>query len=308
MAKENLKMMIRDNIQDLNNEYLKTIKKLSTKISDKSPRYLIETQLQENFKQFINSENKDKAINKFIASSFDKKEIPKIANSFYLRQTKLEKFFDSYFLEKFFKSKIKNKNLMNKSNKLILELIKKNYFAVEEDEFKFLNKQLKSSIKLFLPFILNNGFKTDYVDLEHGIDTSNQGDGAEHIFVAKAMIAGFNASIVDVGSSGYDAIIENKNGNLLKVQVKSFSGNSFSRKGRDRGGRATDSSSEKSKGKLVTSSSCDILAGISKISGEIILFSKNEIDLLPINIKRSDYIDNWENWDKIDEVTLSLTN
>ena len=30
----------------------------------------------------------------------------------------------------------------------------------------------------------------------------------------------FNCSVVDIGSSKYDAVIEDKNGDLLKVQVK----------------------------------------------------------------------------------------
>ena len=42
----------------------------------------------------------------------------------------------------------------------------------------------------------------------------------EHIFVAKAMIAGFNASVVDLGASGYDAVIENQENKLLRVQIK----------------------------------------------------------------------------------------
>ena len=305
MAKDDIKKIIEENIINLNgdNSYLKTIENLKEITSIEKLRLKIERQLDKNYEQFINSNKKNEAIELFISSSFNEKEIPNIANKFLLRSTKLKNFLDSYFIEKFFLENINNKDLFNSLCNSALDEIKKIYFNNKDEEFMFLNKQFKNSLKLFIPFILKNGFSNNYVTLERGIDSSNQGDGAEHIFVAKAMIAGFNASIVDVGSSGYDAVIENRNGDLLKVQVKSYSDNIFSRKGRDRGGEDTDSSGSRSKGKLVTSENCDILVGISKVNGEIILFSKNEIDQLPVQINRNKYMDNWENWNKIDEVT-----
>ena len=169
-------------------------------------------------------------------------------------------------------------------------------------KFNYLKSVLSKIISLFSPYILKGGINQNFALLEIGVNNSNQGDGAEHIFVAKAMIAGFNASKVDVGSSDYDAIIEDKSGNLLKVQVKSFSDNAFSRKGRDRGGEGIDASNRSNIGKLVTSENCDILVAVNKKNSELFIFSKNEIDDLPINsINRKDYMKNWENWSKINE-------
>ena len=41
---------------------------------------------------------------------------------------------------------------------------------------------------------------------------------------------------------------------------------------------------------------------VNKKNSELFIFSKNEIDDLPINsINRKDYMKNWENWSKINE-------
>ena len=162
---------------------------------------------------------------------------------------------------------------------------------------------MTKDVEQFTPYILRDGFDQDFTGLEIGIKSSNEGDGAEHLFIAKAMIAGFNCSVVDIGSSKYDVVIEDKNGDLLKVQVKSFGKDgTFSRKGRDRGGQGIDSSNPSNKGVLVTSDNCDIFVAVNKSNGEIFIFSKNEIDNLPeTSMKRSDYLDNWENWAKINQ-------
>ena len=82
----------------------------------------------------------------------------------------------------------------------ILETLQDNYYFDDERKFSFLKKDLSKIISLFSPCILSGGNNQNYSLLEIGVNNSNQGDGTEHIFVAKAMIAGFNASKVDVGS------------------------------------------------------------------------------------------------------------
>jgi hypothetical protein len=53
---------------------------------------------------------------------------------------------------------------------------------------------------------------------------------------------------------------------------------------------------------LVTSENCDIFVAVNKSNGEIVIFSKDEIDSLPEkSIKRTDYPNNWENWSKINQ-------
>ncbi len=265
----------------------------------KEIKYDYKRQLDQNFRKFMDDkEKKDLAIKRLKDHKFLKKEQTVIANQFFVRTSNIEKFFLNVFFHQLYtKSKSENSLLEKK----ILEIIQETFFD-DTAEFKFLENQLKKNISLFSPFILNGGNNQNFSLLEIGINTSNQGDGAEHIFVAKAMIAGFNASKVDVGSSGYDAIIEGKDESLLKVQVKSFTTDNFSRKGRDRGGEGIDSSNRSNIGKLVSSRNCDIFVAVNKKNSELFIFSKKEIDCLPeTNIKRKDYMKNWENWEKINE-------
>ena len=181
----------------------------------------------------------------------------------------------------------------------------RNSSSLDKDEYNFLKSSIQKNVSLFAPFLLNRGFNRNYNSLDVGNDTSNQGAGAELIFVAKAMIAGFNASVVQVGSSPYDAVIENNQKQLLKVQVKSFTDDNFSRSGRARGGEGIDSTNRRNQGRLVTSMSCDMFVAVNKINGELFIFAKQEIDQLSDKpMKRVDYMDNWENWSKINETKL----
>jgi hypothetical protein len=94
--------------------------------------------------------------------------------------------------------------------------------------------------------------------------TANAGDSAEFIFVARAILAGFNCSSVDVRSSRYDAIID-YNKKLLRVQIKGIStGNSISFKDRDRGGQGIDHTHERNLGQRITSVDCDIYVAVDK--------------------------------------------
>ena len=263
----------------------------------KEIKYDYKRQLDINFREFMDDEiKKSNAIQKLKKESFIKLKQQNIANDFFIRKSDIEKFFINFFFNEL---KMKKGILLETK---ILETLQDNYYFDDKRKFSFLKKDLSKIISLFSPFILSGGNNQNYSLLEIGVNNSNQGDGAEHIFVAKAMIAGFNASKVDVGSSDYDAIIEGKSGNLLKVQIKSFTNDVFSRKGRDRGGEGIDSSNRSNIGKLVTSKNCDILVAVNKKNSELFIFSKNEIDKLPEKtINRKDYMENWENWSKINQ-------
>ena len=86
-------------------------------------------------------------------------------------------------------------------------------------EFDFIKTDLKKVLQKSFFIALNNGWATNINDVNSGIMTANAEDSAEFIFVARAILAGFNASSVDVRSSRYDAIIDYE-GNLLRVQIK----------------------------------------------------------------------------------------
>lgn len=292
--------LVKSSISIYNNNQKKFFEKLKEQYNEteiKEIKYDFKRQLDANFRVFMDDEIKKKqAIDRLRLENYSKKKHQDIANNFLINKGDIEKFYINYFFNEIYQSsdvKILEEN--------ILKFIKDNYFD-NEKKFNYLKSVLSKIISLFSPYILKGGNNQNFALLEIGVNNSNQGDGAEHIFVAKAMIAGFNASKVDVGSSDYDAIIEDKSGNLLKVQVKSFSDNAFSRKGRDRGGEGIDASNRSNIGKLVTSENCDILVAVNKKNSELFIFSKNEIDDLPINsINRKDYMKNWENWSKINE-------
>lgn len=292
--------LVKSSISIYNNNQKKFFEKLKEQYNEteiKEIKYDFKRQLDANFRVFMDDESKKKqAINRLHLENYSKKKHQDIANDFLINKGDIEKFYINYFFNEIYQSsdvKILEEN--------ILKFMKDNYFD-NEKKFNYLKSVLSKIISLFSPYILKGGNNQNFALLEIGVNNSNQGDGAEHIFVAKAMIAGFNASKVDVGSSDYDAIIEDKSGNLLKVQVKSFSDNAFSRKGRDRGGEGIDASNRSNIGKLVTSENCDILVAVNKKNSELFIFSKNEIDDLPINsINRKDYMKNWENWSKINE-------
>jgi len=299
MSKYEIKKIVESYISEYNQYQRKTIEKLEKIYPEykNKIKYDFKRQCDDNFDRFMKNENsKNEAFNVLQNNKFVKKSNMEIANKYYIRKSNLEQYFESKIfndLFEFINFEVLEKGFFEKIQELCGNDFKK---------IKYINNQIKYIIKCFTPFILNNGYNQNFTKLEIGINNSNQGDGAEHIFVAKAMIAGFNSSIVDVGSSGYDAIIEDKNGKLLRVQVKSFANNIFSRKGRDRGGEGQDSSNRRNLGKLVTSKNCDVFVAVNKKTSELFIFKGDEIDSLPEDkINRNDYMANWENWSKIND-------
>ena len=293
----NIKNIVKEHIADFNKHQKNCEQKLENFFPDVEIKYEIKKQLDKNIRKLSSSSTlTGKAMEQLKLKGFVKNSVETIANNFFVRKNDMKKLLTRQVFKK-----LENKtNLEDIKNSMILHLS-----ADGEDQFqgfRFIKDNLNKDIDQFLPYILRDGFDQDYSGLEIGTNSSNEGDGAEHLFVAKAMIAGFNCSVVDIGSSKYDAVIEDKNGDLLKVQIKSYGKNgSFSRKGRDRGGQGIDSSNKSNEGTLVTSQNCDILAAVNKSNGEIFIFCKDEIDNLPVTIKRSDYPENWENWAKINE-------
>ncbi len=139
--------------------------------------------------------------------------------------------------------------------------------------------------------------------------TANAGDSAEFIFVARAILAGFNCSSVDVRSSRYDAIID-YNKKLLRVQIKGIStGNSISFKDRDRGGQGIDHTHERNLGQRITSVDCDIYVAVDKQVGICYIIPMNWADTLSFdeckNVKLSELSQYKENWDVVKEIALS---
>ena len=158
---------------------------------------------------------------------------------------------------------------------------------------------------------MSNGFPENLNSIQSGIMTANAGDSAEFIFVARAILAGFNCSSVDVRSSRYDAIIDYNN-RLLRVQIKGIStGNSISFKDRDRGGQGIDHKHETNIGKRITSKDCDIYVAVDKQVGICYIipmeFADNLSDEDCKRVKLKDIESYKENWNIIKEKAIILT-
>ena len=294
----NIKEILKKSIHEFNSGPKKFIQKLENEYPNSEIKYELKRELDKNIRKVSLSRSlTNKAINSLKKHNFVKNKVELIANDFLVRKKDME----NLLTREVFKT-LENQINIDDLKVEVLDYLQENSFK-DSKGFSFIRNNISKDAEQFLPYILRDGFDQDFVGLEVGTNSSNEGDGAEHLFVAKAMIAGFNCSVVDIGSSKYDAVIEDKNGDLLKVQVKSYGKKGvFSRRGRDRGGQGIDSSNPSNKGSLVTSENCDIFVAVNKSNGEIIIFSKDEIDSLPEkSIKRTDYPNNWENWSKINQ-------
>ena len=106
-----------------------------------------------------------------------------------------------------------------------LKNIAMNHIATKfnnEKEFKFIQNKLAKILEKSLFIASIDGFSTNLNNINSGIMTTNAGDSAEFLFIARAILAGFNASVVDVRSSRYDAIVDFEN-TLLRIQIKGIS-------------------------------------------------------------------------------------
>ena len=176
-----------------------------------------------------------------------------------------------------------------------------------KNEFKFIKTDLKKIIEKSLYIAMTNGFSNNINHINSGIMTANAGDSAEFIFVARAILAGFNCSSVDVRSSRYDAIID-FNDKLLRVQIKGISsGNNISFKDRDRGGQGIDHKHESNIGKRITSKDCDIYVAVDKQVGICYIIPMEWADKLSDekckNIKLAEVLEYKENWNIIKDMT-----
>lgn len=197
---------------------------------------------------------------------------------------------------------------LNELSKINIEEIEKSLDdETLKNEFKFIKTDLKKIIEKSLYIAMTNGFSSNINQIESGVMTANAGDSAEFIFVARAILAGFNCSSVDVRSSRYDAIID-FNDKLLRVQIKGISsGNNISFKDRDRGGQGIDHKHERNVGQRITSKDCDIYVAVDKQVGICYIIPMSWADKLDEDkcktVKLSDVVNYKENWNIIKEMT-----
>lgn len=239
----------------------------------------------------------DKYINELIENNYKKSSVKNIATKYNLSETELKKYYQIKFFSRI--AKVVNLDELSKIN--IDEIEKSLTNETLKNEFGFIKYDLKKIIEKSLYIAMTNGFSTNINKIESGIMTANAGDSAEFIFVARAILAGFNCSKVDVRSSKYDAIID-FNDKLLRVQIKGISsGNSISFKDRDRGGQGIDHKHERNIGQRITSKDCDIYVAVDKQVGICYIipmswadsFSDDECKSISLS-KIQDFKENWD--------------
>lgn len=148
---------------------------------------------------------------------------------------------------------------------------------ISDEDKKAIKVILKNILSKTTYMALQNGFLHNINNIESGVMTANAGDSAQFIFIARAILAGFNCSNVDVRSSKYDAIID-YNDNLYRVQIKGISDNIVRFVSRARGGQGIDHTHESNKGKRITSKDCDIYVAVDKQVGICYIIPINDID------------------------------
>ena len=235
---------------------------------------------------------------------YTKNKIDVIAKKYGLKPSELKK----YYQTKFFSDIAKAVNLDNLSKLNIDEIEKLLDNETLKNEFKFIKTDLKKIIEKSLYIAMTNGFSNNINHIESGVMTANAGDSAEFIFVARAILAGFNCSSVDVRSSRYDAIID-YNDNLLRVQIKGISsGNNISFKDRDRGGQGIDHKHETNIGQRITSKDCDVYVAVDKQVGICYIVPMSWADTLCDDkcksVKLREISHYKENWDIIKEMAI----
>ncbi|PUE64596.1 group I intron-associated PD-(D/E)XK endonuclease [Arcobacter lacus] len=244
-----------------------------------------------------------KYIDELKKNNYKKSSIKLIANKYDLTESELKRYYQSKFFDDI--ANVINLNELSNINIDVIENSLKD--ETLKSEFNFIKTDLKKIIEKSLYIAMTNGFSVNINHIDSGVMTANAGDSAEFIFVARAILAGFNCSSVDVRSSRYDAIID-FNDKLLRVQIKGISsGNNISFKDRDRGGQGIDHKHEKNIGQRITSKDCDIYVAVDKQVGICYIIPMSWADSLDDskckNVKLDEISLYKENWNIIKQMT-----
>jgi hypothetical protein len=226
--------------------------------------------------------------------NFVKARIKNIANSYKFKKVHLENY------------------LLNLVGKKMCDLLEKNKIEniiddfvnnIENDYSEIGFKSIKSDfikvLKNSLLFNFQRGFPVNIENINSGVMTANAGDSHQFLFLARAILAGFNCSNVDVRSSRYDAIIDYNN-KLYRIQVKGItsSESSIQFRDRDRGGQGIDHTHERNIGKKITSKDCDVYVAVDKNTGVCYLIPMKWVDEKNIDKLRISEISMFkESWD-----------
>lgn len=238
-------------------------------------------------------------IREFREQNFVKARIKDIANNHYISKSDLESFYNACLQKSLLKEIEKDDYIQNSLGFIEASI-------VDKALFRYTKTSLKKILEKQYDFIFSNGFPTNLLNINSGVMTANAGDSAQFLFLARAILAGYNCSNVDVRSSRYDAVVDFNNV-LLRLQIKGVSSsNSISFKDRDRGGQGIDHRHERNQGQRITSADCDIYVAVDKEVGICYLIPMAYVDSLSeevitsINLRTLNHYK--ENWDIISEV------
>ncbi|RTI93498.1 group I intron-associated PD-(D/E)XK endonuclease [Campylobacter jejuni] len=240
-----------------------------------------------------------KILQKFEKLEYKKSKIINIANEEVLYKADVERFLEAQiFIE------VANKIDISKLKEVALTYIQEVF--IDDKKFNFIKNKFSKVLEKSLFIASIDGFSTNLLNINSGVMTANAGDSAQFLFIARAILAGFNASNVDVRSSRYDAIVDFEN-ILLRIQIKGISsGDNISFKDRNRGGQGIDHTHEKNRGKRITSKDCDIYVAVDKQVGICYIIPMSYADSLSdekcTNVKLQDIQQYKENWEVIKEV------
>lgn len=234
-------------------------------------------------------------LSRFEAENYTKSKIKEIAIAVGLYHADLEKYYQSNIFETL--SLIDNGSLSEIVANTILD--RAGFTGAKR---RYGKSQIKSIIGKALYLAARNGFTFNLGNAEEGIMTANAGDSAQFLFLARAILAGYNCSNVDVRSSRYDAVID-KNGHLYRVQVKGISNNTLQFKDRDRGGRGIDPANDRNRGRRITSEDCDLYVAVDKQLGICYIIPTTQIEAWNTDSKSTSEASEYkENWNVIDQL------
>lgn len=241
----------------------------------------------------------EQIIQEFTDLNFRKARIPEIANQFFVSKSDLQSFYDDV-LQRRLLLEINKDEFINNSLAFLQTSI------ANQNHFRYTKNSVKKILEKQYDFIFTNGYPSNILNINTGVMTANAGDSAQFLFLARAILAGYNCSNVDVRSSRYDAVVDFNNV-LLRLQIKGVSSsNSISFKDRDRGGQGIDHRHETNIGKRITSADCDIYVAVDKEVGICYLIPMSYVDGLAdediLSINLSTLGGYKENWNIISEV------
>ncbi len=318
-----LSQFIEDNIEEYNNcSQNFSAKKLSQEILNQlgvseDPEVTgseIETYLASRLREYISDSSRKNDLDSELYSLTGSKSnidngIKSIANNKLFAFSDLRKYYESGILKNIQSTYIAEPNYRND---IFSRILSYNSFAAitnTPDQINYIKKDLKCSVEKALYLALANGFTRKAIDVETGTKVANEGDSAQFIFLARAILAGYTCSNVDVRSSRYDAVIDYE-GLLLRVQVKGISGTSIALKDRDRGGAGIDTSSRRNQGRFISSADADLYVAVDKQFGICYIIPTTVIDAwtsigtTTVSISSLDTYK--ENWSQISDVAHNV--